>query len=639
MADVFYRGYVETKNKKCIMKFKGKTSSQLLDLATAKTKNEFAGVLDDTAILVDIDDAQQSNTLLDMVKAQGVKCRVYETTRGKHFLFFNNGVNQCYTHTPLAIGLIADIKVGTKNSYQVLKFNGKERRVLYDTGTYDKIPDWLKPVQGAPAFDTLGDGDGRNKAMFSYILTMQRAGYAKAAIKETLTLVNKFVLKKPLSDDELNVILRDESFKQTVFFQKGENGENKFLFDKFARFLIAEHKICRLNGQLHIYRDGIYKLGQNDIERAMIEAIPNIRSNQRTEVMKYIELVAETVNQKDNTNYIAFENGVFDLAKWTLVPFSPDLYLTNKIPWNYNPTAKSQILEDTLLSLANDDPDIVALLEEAVGYCFFRRQELRKSFILTGAKGNGKSTFLDLLMYLLGPDNVSNLDLKDLNYRFSTASLGGVLANIGDDIGDEFVNGEAAATFKKIVTGNRVRAERKGKDEFFFNPYCKLFYSANDIPRIRDKTGAVIDRLIIIPFDATFDKNNPKFDPFLKYKLQDQNVMEALIVLALEGLKRVLTNQGFTVCDRVKNQLKEYEERNQPIIMYCREHEAADFVFKSTKDAYGKYQAFCLNNNFQPLGLGEFVKQIKKFYGFNTTEKRVNREKIKVFEPKKGENE
>lgn len=639
MADVFYRGYVETKNKQCLMKFKGKTSSQLLDLATAKTKNEFAGVLDDTAILVDIDDAQQSTTLLDMVKAQGVKCRVYETTRGKHFLFFNAGVNQCYTHTPLAIGLIADIKVGTKNSYQVLKFNGKERRVLYDTGTYDKIPDWLKPVQGAPAFDTLGDGDGRNKAMFAYILTMQRAGYAKAAIKETLTLVNKFVLKKPLSDDELNVILRDESFKQTVFFQKGENGENKFLFDKFARFLIAEHKICRLNGQLHIYRDGIYKLGQNDIERAMIEAIPNIRSNQRTEVMKYIELVAETVNPKDNTNYIAFENGVFDLEKWALIPNSPDLYLTNKIPWNYNPIAKSQILEDTLMSLANDDPDIVALLEEAVGYCFFRRQELRKSFILTGAKGNGKSTFLDLLMYLLGPDNVSNLDLKDLNYRFSTASLGGVLANIGDDIGDEFVNGEAAATFKKIVTGNRVRAERKGKDEFFFNPYCKLFYSANDIPRIRDKTGAVIDRLIIIPFDATFDKNNPKFDPFLKYKLQDKDVMEALIVLALEGLKRVLTNQGFTVCDRVKNQLKEYEERNQPIIMYCREHDAVDFVFKSTKDAYGKYQAFCLNNNFQPLGLGEFVKQIKKFYGLNTIEKRVNREKIKVFEPKKGENE
>ena len=44
----------------------------------------------------------------------------------------------------------------------------------------------------------------------------------------------------------------------------------------------------------------------------------------------------------------------------------------------------------------------------------------------------------------------------------------GKLANIGDDIGDDFLQGSQVATFKKVVTGNRIKAERKGQDPFEF---------------------------------------------------------------------------------------------------------------------------------------------------------------------------
>ena len=51
------------------------------------------------------------------------------------------------------------------------------------------------------------------------------------------------------------------------------------------------------------------------------------------------------------------------------------------------------------------------LLEEVIGYTFYRRNELRKAFILIGDKANGKSTFLDMIKNVLGEENVSALDI------------------------------------------------------------------------------------------------------------------------------------------------------------------------------------------------------------------------------------
>ena len=118
-----------------------------------------------------------------------------------------------------------------------------------------------------------------------------------------------------------------------------------------------------------------------------------------------------------------------------------------------------------------------------------------------------------MLHKILADENISALDLKELGDRFSTSMMFGKLANIGDDIGDDFLQGTQVSIFKKVVTGNRIKAERKGMDPFEFNPYVKLLFSANDIPRMKDKTGAVLRRLVIIPFNATFTDQDPDFDP------------------------------------------------------------------------------------------------------------------------------
>ena len=42
---------------------------------------------------------------------------------------------------------------------------------------------------------------------------MQKKGYSREDIKTTIKIINDFVFAEPLSENELSMILRDESFK------------------------------------------------------------------------------------------------------------------------------------------------------------------------------------------------------------------------------------------------------------------------------------------------------------------------------------------------------------------------------------------------------------------------------------------
>ncbi len=626
----FFRGYVPTKDKKCLLPFKGKSAEELQTYEQVKNLPEFAGILADNIILIDVDDYEQSELLFKIITDLKIKCRVYSTTRGKHFLFVNDLVDTNKIHTKLACGLEADIKIGSKNSYSILKYKNTEREIIYDCDEYDSVPKWLTPIKTNVDFFKMDAGDGRNQALFNYILTLQSADFSIDDVRKTIGLINKYILKKPLSDSELQTILRDDAFKKPIFFKKG-----KFLFDKFAVYLKNNNNIVKINGQLHIYRDGIYIEGQNEIEAAMIEHIPDLNRSKRSEILSYLDILLRENTKTANANLIAFKNGIYNIETDELIDFSPEHIITNKINYEYNPDAYSEIVDKTFNKLSCNDANIRALLEEAVGYCFYRRNELRKSFILTGDKKNGKSTFLAMLKELLGDENTVALDLNELGDRFSTASLFGKLANIGDDIGDDFIANPAV--FKKIVSGDWIKGENKGQKEFFFKPYCKLLFSANDIPRIKDKSGAVLDRLVIIPFDARFSKDDPDFDPYIKYKLIKPEALEYLILLGLKGLKRVLENQSFTASSKVKRSIEEYEEKNNPIKIFFKEIDLDEIINEPTSEVYKKYNEFCLANSFTAMSNIEFSKQVKKRFDLEIINKTVKRKKYRIFVKKEGE--
>lgn len=611
--DPFWKAYTPLNDK---LTKEGKKATKLaytrqenqLPYEVCDSFKSVSAILAPDAVLLDADDQANHELLLKVIQGEGIKCRATDRDGGRgihaNFLDRQARIKKNATKVMLACGIVVDIKIGRKNGLECIRWQGVERRTIYDEGPYQDIPCWFWPVDTIIDFQNMGDGDGRNDTLFSYILALQRNGLTVEEIRQTIRITNEYVLKEPVDERELETILRDDAFAKNCFFKSG-----KFLHDQFAEYIMRNHNVCLVQDQLCIYQDGVYNATEDALERAIIKELPQLKDSQIKEVTKRLRRICP-VKQQSRPTLIAFSNGLYDLETDEFREFTPTEIILNRIPWPYNPAAYSELLDQTLDKITCNDPGIRALLEEVSGYCMYRRNSLEKALILIGEKGNGKSTFLHIIQHMLGDKNIASLDLKELGDRFKTAELFGKLANIGDDIGDEFIAN--ASIFRKLVTGERVSVERKGADPFEFNNYAKFLFSANEIPRIKDKTGAVQRRLAIVPFDAKFTPDDPDYDPNLKYKLSQQEHLEYMIVLSIAGIKRALAQKHFTEPQKVKDANREYEERNNPLLGFVEEIGLDDILHEDTKEIYRKYKEYCFANKFQELSSIEFSRQICK---------------------------
>ncbi|MNW40401.1 hypothetical protein D3C74_175150 [compost metagenome] len=614
-----YKGFIKTKNKKAIQPFKDR--DDLLSYEQVRDLDEYAGILNDGIILVDVDDAETSDIVLDIVDDLKLQCYVIDTTRGKHFMFrATDTVTTNKTKTLTAAGLQVDMKLGSRASYQMLKTGGVARPWIRRPSDIDELPFWLQPVKSNVDFRTLEAGDGRNQALFNYILTLQSAGLSKDDIIETIHIINDFVLPDPLDEKELDVILRDDSFKKVSFFKRGE-----FQHHEFAKYIKSEESIVRVNNVLHVYRNGVYSDRQADIESVMIKHLPQLSQARRRETLSYLELIAD-VTTIAPAHYVALQDGIFDLETDEFITFSPEIVIKNKVPFEFIQDAYDPIVDATFNKIACGDRELRMLMEEMVGYLLLRRNELGKAFILTGSGSNGKSTLIDMIKHFLGDGNYASLSLDELGQRFKTAEIFGKLANLGDDISSQYIDNNAV--FKKLVTGETVNAERKGKDPFDFNNYAKMIFSANQLPRINDTTDGLIRRLIIIPFNAKFSSKDDDFDPFIKDKLMTDSAMHYLLKLALDGLKRVLKNNKFTMPVVAAAELEEYEVMNNPLLSFLKDDHKIENEL--TRDVYLSYSSWCHLNGLRPLSQIQFSREICK-RGYEIKIKKIDSKSCRVF--------
>ena len=325
-----------------------------------------------------------------------------------------------------------------------------------------RIPTWLTPVKTKTDFTTLEAGEGRNQTLFNYILTLQSAGLSNEDIKETITLLNKYVLPESLDETELNKILREDSFKKPVFFT-----DKGFDHVAAANYVIRNYHTIKYSDQLYMYDDGVYVPCKNKLGAVVRTLVKGIKKNQLAEVTSYIADMTPVKDKMADPKYIAFANGIYNIETGELEEFRPEIFITNKIPHNYNYHAYSEVMDTVLDKISVNDDQIRDLLEEMAGFCLYRRNELRKAFILIGDKANGKSTFLDCIVNMVGESNTSALDLSELKDRFRSSEMVGKLLNAGDDIGDNFI--DDTSVFKKVVSGERVTVEKKGVDAFKFS--------------------------------------------------------------------------------------------------------------------------------------------------------------------------
>lgn len=633
--DLVFRGYVKGNpdgdGKSPASKVKGKN---LQKWSAVQHEPCLGAILNEGFVDISFDSDELSQKFWEMAEKNDWNCLILENQKNGHIHSFwkdsKKRIEKGGKDKKLAVGLVADIHNGS--TYIPLRVHGVDRfPPSFEPDTIDEVPDELIPVNTQIDLLNLSEGQGRNDELFKYILILQsQLLLSKDDIRRVLQNTNDFVFSEPLNQDELEVICRDEAFEKPVFY----NGK-VFLHDAFGRYMKNEFHIKRINGQLHVYDQGIYKSGYRFIENKMIELIPALKANSRTEVLKFLEIITPEETYTSDANLIAFRNGVYDLSTDQLLTFSPEYIITNMIPWDYNPSAYSELCDKTLNKIACQDAEIRSLLEEAIGYCFFRQNELSKSFLMVGSGSNGKSTFLDMVKNVVSRQNYVALDIGELSERFSTSSMFGKLACFGDDSDDSFLEGKAIAQFKKIVSGNDLKGENKGQDVFFFKPYTKLFFSFNELPRMRNKGFfAIKRRLVIIPFNATFSKEDPDFDSGITWKLKKQDVAEYLVQLGIQGLKRVLANQAFTESKKVNDEVETFEKDNNPLLLFLDEVEEEEILNHETKEVFARYDTFCHENGFQKMAMQTFTKQINKILDCDRKDVRINGKKVIVF--KKG---
>ena len=631
----FYRGFVEVKNKIPVSKYSDVPDEQLMTIDQAKQCSEYSGVLAPDTVCLDWDRKEDADIALKIIQTEGLKCRVIKTTKGIHALFKNDGTwKNTFTARQMCCGLVADCKLGVKNGLEYLKDKNGERAVLYDTKDYETVPFFFRQAKRKDEVDFIhmGDGDGRNSAFYNWIITLSKS-MTKEEAKTTLALINAYVVKEPLPDSELSTICRDDAFPANNGGSEFINENGSFEFSRFARSLIEKRKIIRINNNLHVYKDGVYVQGKEEIERIMIEELPTLTQARRNEVFSYLNLIVDNVDDlHPYCMYIAFKNGIYNILTDKLEDFNPDYIITNKINYDYKPDAYCEVADRTLNKMACNDPEIRSLMEEMIGSCFYRSNKLGggKAFILTGNKSNGKSTFLDMIKHLMGKGNYCALDLNELGDRFNKAIPFGKLVNIGDDIGDKFI--DDSSVFKKMVTGEDIAAERKGQDGFNYTAMCKLTFASNNLPKVRDKTGAIKRRLIIIPFNAEFKPTDSDFNPMIGFRLMQNDVMEYVVRIGIEGLKRVLNNNGYTDSKKTKIALDAYDKDNNPIMYFFEDLDFdLDIDCQPTNEVYNKYREFCLENNLQSMSNIEFTKAINREYDTTVVRKRVDGKLRRIF--------
>ena len=580
-------------------------------------------------VVLDFDTTSDAEIMLKIIDGLNLKCKVMKTTRGIHCWFKSPEEDpKNFIKNRLAIGVYADRKTN-RNGYVKIKQDGKAREWIRKVKGDDieVVPKWLTSVSapsGKFGFKDMGEGSGRNQELFNYIVYLQTKGFTRSEIRQTIEIINDYVLADPLPDTEIGTICRDEAFKpDDVIAEQVAQADKKagFSHNDFGDQLIQEFKIIEVNGVLYVYEDGYYQADDKIIENKMIELYPGILQRQRTEVLAYIRIKTH-VNATDlrvNPYVINLKNTRLDIRTGECLEFTPEAIEFDRIPVVYDPSAYCADLDKMLNRVFLGDREVIDLFEEMVGYGLIKHSRYQKAFLCYGSGSNGKSTILDLIRTFASARNYSAIPLEKVTEKFATAELEHKLYNIGDDVDN--VTLRDTGTLKKVFSGNALMVERKGERPFTIEPYATHIYSCNAIPRSFDKSDGFYRRWLLIPFNARFSVDDEDYDPMIGDKITTPTALSYLLNIGIRGAQRLMRKGHFTEPQSVKDALEAYKADNSTVLSWIEDKELTEdyFLDKPRDVVYSEFSDWCKVSGIKSgnvTGKKTFFKEVTQKFDF-----------------------
>lgn len=620
--NLLFKGYISLGGDNGKKPIVGNWPNNTSEYNSLEMRNGIGGVLNEFTVLVDIDDMYQAEKLLDIVKSEDLHCEVRKTNRGYHFFFWNQKgkISKSPSHVYAALGLEVDYKVGTSNTYAVIKQSGKDREIIYSNPItddnnnpigYEELPCYLRLIDKKDrSFLDMREGDGRNSAIFSYIPTLLAHNFSEAEIQETLTIINKYIFAEPLDNRELEKAMREILSTTQTKDDKPPKG-NRLGHDAIGDQILVDFRT--INNKLYVYKDGYYQSNPRYIEQKITQNHKSIKQHLINEVYCYLKRNAQEGKPEDFQYLIPFRNGNYDLRTGTLCPHSKDVCVVYQIPHNYNPDAYSKTADCWLDSISDGNEPKRQLLEELLGVCICPFNKYQKAFHLYGKGANGKSIFLDVIMEVVGKENCSFIALDKLGDRFNMQAFWGKLVNISDETPE---NTKKAAEAIKQLTGNSpLSAEAKYANERYdFINVATIISAGNNIPDFDFSDGGMKRRMIIIEFTAMFvgDRKNPDIEDQLK----EEDSLEYLIRLGIEGLKRV-SEKGWSFTEDGAKNIDDIMYERDSVYAFIINHGKRNIIGKALDEVYAKYIEFCKLRDISPQSDKMFSKRIGQYTGMN----------------------
>ena len=305
------------------------------------------------------------------------------------------------------------------------------------------------------------------------------------------------------------------------------------------------------------------------------------------------------------------ENGTLDLASGLLSAHKRGDMLTYVLPVAYDPAAVCPTWDAFIERITNGDGDLARFLAAAVGYTLSGWTAAQVLFFLYGTGANGKSTFIETVMALMGElahkarAQVLMLSERD-RVPNEIAALAGRRLVVASELSDGARLNEGLV--KDLTGDDTISARFLYGEPFTFRPQFKLWLYGNHKPTITGTDDGIWRRVRLIPFTVQIPENER--DPRLPAKLRAE--LPGVLAWAVRGWQGY-QQHGLPTPAAVSAATADYRSESDLIGIFLVER--CILAASATARGGDLYQAYTLwgtENNLRPLSGVRFAKALKE---------------------------
>lgn len=321
-----------------------------------------------------------------------------------------------------------------------------------------------------------------------------------------------------------------------------------------CREILRASSLCVLDGQCYSYDGRCYVPAPRNAIQSIVGNMLIDSGASPCDVRRMGSMAVDVLVEKGRVrdDAICFSNGVLNLKDGFFSGgFSPDLFVTEVLPYRYDMRAKCPTWDNFLAEVMPDATEREALLEFlSTAYIDRSRVSIEKMALFIGRGANGKSVICETMKAVLGGGAVSNLDPAQMRDEKMLPSVAGRRMNFAPDVRK---NADFDSSLKALASGQEVTARRLYADAETFR--CPpIVFALNDMPYFRDTSDAFFRRLLLFSFDVVIPPE--KQDRTLADKIRKSD-LPGIFAQLMAARERLLARGGeFVLSEKMQDTLR-----------------------------------------------------------------------------------